>query len=87
MVTASDCSLIGHTPLGVVSFGATKLMVHVSVCCTFQVRGVFSTTSFPEIKCPYVAPEQCPVVEDAGVVLRASVAVLMVLSLLGAIVA
>ena len=55
-----------------------------------QGQHMYSIEKFPKIECPYIPPEQCPVVTEEvtedGVVLRASVAVLLVLSLLTAII-
>ena len=67
-------------------------------CVLFlQEDFIYTMTKFPEVGCSYVPPDQCSdstpppccerinAVQDAGVVLRASVAVLLVLCIVAAI--
>ena len=58
-----------------------------------QARGISGTTKFPKIGCSYIPPDQCSDYTpptcceriNAGMVLRTSVAVLLVLSALAVI--
>ncbi|CAI8042462.1 DBH-like monooxygenase protein 1 homolog, partial [Geodia barretti] len=56
--------------------------------CRGEGNAIYRVTKFPEIGCPYIAPDQCTTeateATEGGVVLRASVALLLLLSLLAA---